>query len=71
MIDFAGINPVKALIWSAIVNGLLAPFVLVAVLIIATDYNLMHKKPSSPLALATVALTTLLMFAAAVGMFVF
>lgn len=26
VIDFAGINPVKALVWSAIVNGLLALF---------------------------------------------
>jgi Mn2+/Fe2+ NRAMP family transporter len=69
--DFANVNPVKALVWSAIINGLLAPFVLVAVLLVATDYKLMHKKPSSPLAITTVAVTTLLMFAAAVGMFVF
>jgi Mn2+/Fe2+ NRAMP family transporter len=69
--DFARINPVKALFWTAVINGLLAPFLLVAVLMVATDYNLMRKKPSSPLAIATVVLTTLLMFGAAIGMFVF
>jgi Mn2+/Fe2+ NRAMP family transporter len=70
-IDFAGVNPVKALIWTAIINGVLAPFLLVGVLLVATDYKVMHKKRSSLLAVATVALTTLLMFAAAVAMFVF
>jgi Mn2+/Fe2+ NRAMP family transporter len=69
--DFAGINPVKALVWTAIINGVLAPFLLVGVLLVAIDYKIMHKKPSSPLALATVALTTLLMFAATIAMFVF
>ncbi len=69
--DFSGINPVKALLWTAIINGVLAPFLLVGVLLVATDYKVMHKKPSSPLAVATVALTTLLMFAAAIAMFVF
>ena len=61
----------QALLWSAIINGLLAPFLLVGVLLVATHYRLMHKKPSSPLSVITVALTTLLMFAAAIGMFVF
>jgi Mn2+/Fe2+ NRAMP family transporter len=34
-LDFVGINPVKALYWTAIINGLLAPFLLVAILVIA------------------------------------
>ena len=34
-LDFIGINPVKALYWTAVINGLLAPFLLVAILIIA------------------------------------
>jgi hypothetical protein len=36
-LDFVGINPVKALYWTAIINGLLAPFLLVAILIVASD----------------------------------
>ena len=38
--DFAGINPIKALFWTAIINGLLAPFLLVGILIAAADRKL-------------------------------
>jgi len=70
-LDFADVNPVKALYWTAIVNGLLAPFLLIGVLLVAGDRNLMKGQPSSGLGLAVVSLVTLVMFAAAVGMFVF
>jgi len=53
------------------VNGLLAPFLLIGVLLVAGDRNLMKGQPSSGLGLAVVSLVTLVMFAAAVGMFVF
>jgi NRAMP (natural resistance-associated macrophage protein)-like metal ion transporter len=70
-LDFAGVNPVKALYWTAIINGLLAPFLLVGVWLVASDRTIMQNQPSSRLALVSVGLTTLLMFAAAIGMFVF
>ena len=70
-LDFAGINPVKDLYWTAIINGLLAPFLLVAILVIASDKKLMQGQPSSRLAWAVVAITTVAMFAAGVAMFVF
>ncbi len=68
--DFAGVNPVKALYWTAVINGLLAPFILVAGLIVAADKKLMQGQPSSRLGWAVVALTTAAMFAAGVAMFV-
>jgi len=70
VLDFAGINPVKALYWSAVINGLLAPFLLVAILIVASDKKLMQGQPSSRLGWALVAITTVAMFIAAVAMFV-
>ncbi len=70
-LDFARVNPVKALYWTAIINGLLAPFLLVGVWLVASDRKIMQNQPSSPLGLVCVGLTTLLMFAAAIGMFVF
>ena len=70
-LDFARISPVKALFYTAVINGLLAPFLLVGVLIIATDWKIMGNQPSSILSGISVCLTTLLMFAAAIGMFVF
>jgi NRAMP (natural resistance-associated macrophage protein)-like metal ion transporter len=71
VLDFAGVNPVKALYWTAIINGLLAPFLLVGVWLVASDRKIMCNQPSSRLGLVSVGLTTLLMFAAAIGMFVF
>jgi NRAMP (natural resistance-associated macrophage protein)-like metal ion transporter len=69
-LDFLGINPVKALYWTAVINGLLAPFLLVAILVVASDKKLMQGQPSSRLGWVLVALTTVAMFAAGVAMFV-
>ena len=69
-LDFAGINPVKALYWTAVINGLLAPFLLVAILVVASNRKLMQGQPSSRLGWAFVAVTTVVMFAAGVAMFV-
>src|SRR6266513_3855021 len=68
--DFAGINPIKALFWTAILNGLLAPFLLVGILIVVSDRKLMQNQPSSWLSRIVVGITALVMFGAAVAMFV-
>ncbi len=70
-LDFLDVNPVRALYWSAVVNGLLAPFLLVGTLVLASNRELMKGQPSSLLGRAAVALITLLMFGAAAGMFFF
>jgi hypothetical protein len=44
-----GVNAVKALYWSAVINGLLAPLLLVAILLVAVDRKLMGGQPSSRL----------------------
>ena len=64
------INPVKALFWTAVINGVLAPFLLVGILVVACDRKLMNNQPSSMLSRVIVAITTLAMFAAAIAMFV-
>ena len=69
-LDFIGINPVKALYWTAVINGLLAPFLLVAILIVAADKKLMQGQPSSRLGWTVVAFTAVAMFVAGVAMFV-
>ena len=68
--DFANLSPVKTLYWSAILNGLLAPFLLTGILLVASDTKLMLGQPSSRLNRFTVALATGFMFLAAVAMFV-
>jgi len=68
-LDFVGVNPVKALYWTAVVNGLLAPFLLVGILVVASDKKLMQGQPSSHLGLAFVAIAAVAMFVAGVAMF--
>ena len=69
-LDYIGVNPVKALYWTAVINGLLAPFLLVGILIVAADKKLMRNQPSSRLGWIVVAVTSIAMFAAGVAMFV-
>ena len=70
VMDFARVNAVAALYWTAVINGVLAPFLLVGILIAASDSDLMHGQPSPRGARVVVGLTTVVMFAAAIGMFV-
>lgn len=70
-LDFARVSPVKALFYTAVLNGLLAPFLLIGVLLIATDRKIMCGQPSSLVSVLSVGLTTFLMFTAAIGMFIF
>lgn len=68
--DFSNINPIKALYWSAVVNGVLAPFILLGVFFVIRDRVIMKNQPASRLGQIAVGVTTLLMFGAALGMFV-
>ncbi len=68
--DFVGVSPVKALYWTAVINGLLAPFLMIGILHAASDRKLMRGQPSSWLGRVVVGVTTLAMFAAGIAMFV-
>src|SRR5215470_1494785 len=54
-LDFLQINPVQALYWTAVINGLLAPFLLVGILVVASDWTVMKGQPSGWLGRAAVA----------------
>ncbi|MEP6836075.1 MAG: Nramp family divalent metal transporter [Gemmatimonas sp.] len=68
--DFSNISPIQGMYWSAIVNGLLAPFLLIGILLVASDKKIMQGMPSSILSRVVVTLTTVAMFGAAIAMFV-
>ena len=70
VMDFTNINPVQALYWTAVVNGLLAPFLLVGILLVARDNTIMNGQPSSMISQVVVLCTTLLAFSASIAMFV-
>ena len=67
--DLINVSPVKALYWTAVINGLLAPFLLTGILLAASDRRLMQGQPSSMLGRVTVGITTVAMFGAAIAMF--
>ncbi|MFZ0917313.1 MAG: divalent metal cation transporter [Candidatus Udaeobacter sp.] len=69
-LDFLNVNPVKALFWTAVINGVLAPFLLVGILIVASDRKLMRGQPSSWLSRIAVGIITVVMFIAAGAMFI-
>ena len=68
VLDLLHINPIKALYWTAIINGFLSPFLLAALLYVASDRKIMRGQPSSRLGRYVVILTTVLMSGAAIGM---
>jgi len=69
MLNSMNISPIKALYWSAVLNGLLAPFLLVGILIIACNGSIMRGQPSSMTSRVVVGVAIVVMFGAAVGMF--
>ena len=70
LMDFLNINPVKALFWTAVINGILAPFLLVGIVYVASNRTVMRDQPSPILSRVLVGLVTVMMFAAAIAMFV-
>ena len=69
-LDFADVNPIRALYLTAVVNGFLAPFLLVGALVVACDPVIMKGQCSSRLGRAVVAATAAIMFAALIALFV-
>ena len=71
VLDFANVDPIGALFLTSVINGLLAPFLILGILLVASNRKIMNNQPSSVLSRVVVGLTSLLMFGAAIGMFLF
>jgi Mn2+/Fe2+ NRAMP family transporter len=69
-INFVGIPPITALVLSAVLNGLVAPPLLVLVMIVSNDRTVMGRWTNGPLLNGIGWLTTILMSVAAVGLIV-
>ena len=48
LITFAGINPITALFWTAVINGVVAPPLLVLVMLVANNKKVMGKRTNGP-----------------------
>jgi len=66
-INFLHINPIKALIWSAVLNGLVAPIVLVFILLISSNKKIMGEWVNGPWTKTIGWATTVLMAIAGVA----
>ncbi len=68
-LDYAGVDAVKMLFWSAVANGVLAPPLIVVVVLLTSDPKVMGNRTNPPWLRAMGWLTAIVMTAAAVGMF--
>jgi NRAMP (natural resistance-associated macrophage protein)-like metal ion transporter len=69
LIDFVGINPISALFWTAVINGVTAPPLLVVVMLVSNDKRVMGKRTNGPWTNIIGWLATGIMFVAAIAMF--
>jgi Mn2+/Fe2+ NRAMP family transporter len=69
-IDFAGLDAVKMMFWSAVVNGALAPPLILLVVLLTSNREVMGTHVNSALLRRLGWLTFLLMTGATLGMLV-
>lgn len=65
-INFIGLDPIKALIYSAVLNGLIAPVILILIVLISSNKKIMKKHVNHPLVTYLGWLTTGIMVLTAV-----
>ena len=69
-LDFLGLDAVRMLFWAAVLNGILAPPLIVVVTLLASDEKVMGSRVSPPILRWLGWLTAAVMTAATVGMLV-
>lgn len=70
LINFLKIQPVTALFWTAVINGVLAPPLLVMIMLVSNNRKVMGDRVNGKLTNFIGWTTAAVMFAAALGMFV-
>ena len=70
LVNFAGINPIRALFLTAIINGLLAPVLLLQIMLLSGDEHLMGERVNGTQISVLGWATTLIMLVAAIAFLV-
>jgi Mn2+/Fe2+ NRAMP family transporter len=70
-LNFLHIDPIKALFWTAVINGLAAPPLLVLIVLLGSDRNVMKKRASRGLSLALTWIAAGAMSVAGLALIVF
>jgi NRAMP (natural resistance-associated macrophage protein)-like metal ion transporter len=68
LINFVGVNPITALFWTAVINGLLAPPMLVVIMLIANNPRVMSDKVNGRWTNIVGWATTAVMWGAAIAL---
>jgi len=68
-IDLTGINPIRALFWTAVINGLIAPPLLVVVMFVSNNKKAVGQRTNGLFTNIIGWLAAAVMFAAAIAMF--
>lgn len=68
LINFTGINPIRALFWTAVINGLLAPPLLILIMLVSNNREVMGIHTNSKLTNLLGWAAAAIMVAAAAGM---
>jgi Mn2+/Fe2+ NRAMP family transporter len=68
LINFIGINPIKALFWTAVINGFLAPPILMVIMLVANNKAVLGREVNGRFTNLMGWVTTIAMFAAAIAL---
>lgn len=69
LLNFIGVNPISALFWTAVINGVMAPPLLVVIMLVSNNKRVMGKRVNSRFTNVVGWVAAVVMFAAALGMF--
>jgi Mn2+/Fe2+ NRAMP family transporter len=70
LLDLIGFNPIRMLFWSAVINGLLAPVLLLLIWLVIRDKGIMKENRASALEQVGLIVAIVLMTGAGIAMFV-
>ncbi len=70
LINFIGINPITALFWTAVLNGFLAPPLMVVIMLVSNNKKVMGERTNTPLINIMGWGATAIMFAGAIALVV-
>jgi hypothetical protein len=69
LINYVGISPIRALFWTAVINGLLSPPLLVLIMLVSNNKKVMGERVNGVGLNFLGWAATAVMFAAAIGLF--
>lgn len=70
-LNFVGIDPIKALILAAVINGLVAPVILILIILLSSNKKVMGDRVNHPIITSLGVLTVILMTLAGIATIVF